>query len=189
MPVARSYFIDKKKTLKAPHITYGGVTGAITLIAAGTGSAGHLYALRNPSTTVVVHVSRVRFGFNATTAFGAAQAMAFALFKLTGYSAAHAGATAITPAKRRTSHADASIATARIADTGALTAGTHTLATQPLARAGAHSTLPYFEYVYTPRDDHPLVLETNEGLLLRNEVLMGASGVGVGFIEVDGWER
>lgn len=189
MAVEPSNLIDPNHNYRRPFFNYGGASGLITTIAAGTASAGHIYALRNPSSTTKLFISRVRLAFQATTAFGSAQAMILALFKLTVYSAAHTGGTAITPAKRITSEGTASVGTARISTTGALTAGTQTLAAQPLFRAGAFGTTPTFESVYEPRDDHPLVLEADEGLLVRNEVLMGASGVGVASIAVDGWER
>ena len=189
MAVEPSNLIDPAHNYRRPFFNYGGASGLITTIAAGTSTAGHLYVLRNPSSSTKVFVSRVRVAFHPTVAFGTGQSVSFALFKLTGYSAAHTGGTAITPAKRITSEATASAAAARIATTGALTAGTQTIASQPLFRASAFGTTPHFSHEYRPRDDHPIVLEQNEGLLVRNEILMGASGVGIASIAVDGWER
>jgi hypothetical protein len=189
MPVARSYLIDKRKLLKAPMFHYSATSGLITVIAAGTSSAGHLCAIRNPSTTKALHLARIRISFIPTVAFGAAQALVLGVYKLTAYSAAHSGGTAVTPAKRRTSQSDASVATMQIATTSALVTGTQTIAGQPLFRVGAHSTLPVIDAVWTPEDTHPEVLEASEGLLIRNEILMGASGVGQLSVEIDGWER
>jgi hypothetical protein len=190
MPATPSPFIDKKRLIGAAHFHYGSPTGLLTGVAAGTASAGHVYALRNPSSAKKLYISRVRLAFIPTTAFGAAQALSFALFKLTGYSAAHTGGNAVTPQKRLTSSSKATVATARIGDTGALTAGTHTLVATPIFRCGSsHATLPVMDAVYEPRDDHPIILEANEGLLVRNEILMGASGVGVLIVEPEGWER
>lgn len=190
MALVQNTFIDKQRLLKAPFLAYGGASGLATVIAAGTSSAGHVYALRNPTGSAKkVYVSRVRLAFLPTVAFGAAQAVRLGLYKLSAYSAAHTGGTAITPAKRGIAELAASIATARIADNAALTAGTQTIAAQPRFVAGAFGTTPGFDAVYVPGDDLPLVLEPGEGLLVRNEVLMGASGVGVFAIEVEGWER
>jgi hypothetical protein len=191
MPAIISHFIDKKKTASAAFFYYGGVTGLLTGVAAGDGTAGHVYVLRNPTASgKTIRIARLRVRFNPTTAFGAAQALALALFKLTGYSAAHTGGTAITPAKRVTSSTVAAVGAARIGTTGALTAGTQTLAAQPITRFGSsHSTLPLLDQEYAPRDDHAIVLEPGEGLLLRNEIAMGASGVGVLSVEPEGWER
>lgn len=190
MSTPRSYFIDKGRNIKAPFLRYGGVSGLLTVIAAGTSSAGHVYALRNPTGSgKTIHIAQLRLAFIPTVAFGAAQAVRFSVFKLTGYSAAHTGATAITPAKKVTSGALASIGTARIGDTGALTAGTHTIAAQPILAVGAQGTLPTFDKVWTPADGFPETIEPGEGLLVRNEILMGASGVGVLVVEPEGWER
>ena len=189
MPVARSYLIDKKKLSKAPHARYNGASGLLTVVAAGSATAGHVYVLRNADATKKIHITRVRLQFTPTVAFGAAQALALAIFKLTGYSAAHTGGTAVTAQKRRTSESATLVGAARIATTAGLTSGTHTFAAQPLFRCGAHSTLPVIDAVWTPRDDHGEILEANEGICVRNEVLMGASGVGVLSVEVDGYER
>jgi hypothetical protein len=189
MPVARSYLIDKKKLQKAPHFRYNGTSGALTLVAAGSASAGHVYVLRNPDTAKKVHITRVRLSLVQTTAFGAAQSVAFAIFKLTGYTGAHTGGTAITAQKRRTSETVAAVGAARIATTAGMTNVTNTFGAQPLFRCGAHSTLPVIDAVWTPRDDHGEILEQDEGICVRNEVLWGASGVGVLSVEVDGYER
>lgn len=190
MPASRSYFIDKGRNLKSPFFRYGGRSGLLTVIAAGTSSAGHLYVLRNPTGSAkTIHLSQLRLTFTPTTAFGAAQAVRLAAYKLTAYSAAHTGGTAITPAKKLTSQSTASVAAARIGDTTALTAGTHTLAAQPILEAGAHSTLPSIDKLWTPADAFVETLEAGEGLLIRNETLMGASGVGYLSVELEGWER
>lgn len=190
MSTPRSYFIDKGRNIKSGFFAYGGASGLATVIAAGTSSAGHVYALRNPADSgKTVHLASLRLAFIPITAFGAAQAVRLAVFKMTAYTVAHTGATAITPSKKVTSQASASIATARIADTGALTAGTHTIAAQPRFSVGAHGTLPAFDKVWTPGDELPEVIEPGEGLLVRNETLMGATGVGILVIEPEGWER
>jgi hypothetical protein len=189
MPAQPSNFVDKQRLLKAPFFNYGGPSGAATVIAAGTSSAGHVYVLRNPSGSGrTIHIAKLRLAYLPGTAFGAAQALRLAAFKLSAYSAPHTGGSAITPAKRRADMA-ASVGAARIADTGALTAGTQTLAAQPFFVAGAHGTVPAFDAKWEPGDELPVLIEPGEGLLVRNEVLMGASGVGVIVVEPEGWER
>jgi hypothetical protein len=190
MAATPSYFVDKKRLLRAPFFHYGAPSGLATTIAAGTASAGHVYVLRNPAASGKrVHIAQLRLACIPITAFGAAQAVKLAAFKLTAYTVAHTGGTAITPAKKRTGITDASVAAARIGDTGALTAGTQTIAAQPIVVAGGHGTLPTFDKVWTPADDYPLVLEEGEGLLVRNEILMGATGVVNFIVEPEGWER
>lgn len=194
MAATPSYFIDKKRLLRAPFFRYGGPSGLATTIAAGTSSAGHIYVLRNPADSgKSIHLASIRLAAIPVTAFGAAQAVQLAAFKLTSYTVAHTGGSAITPAKRRSGVATpamaASVAAARISDTAALTAGTQTIAALPLFTVGAHGTLPSFDKLWTPSDDYPEVLEPGEGLLVRNEILMGASGVVKFIVEPEGWER
>ncbi len=190
MPATPSYFIDKKKLLSAGFFRYGDQSGLATVLAAGTSSAGHVFALRNPTGSGKrISLASIRLAFIPTVAFGAAQAVQLAAYKLTAYTVAHTGGHAVTPAKRRTGISAVSVATARMADTGALTAGTQTIAATPLFTAGAHGTLPAFDKLWTPADGMPEVLEEGEGLLVRNEILMGASGVGKFVVEPEGWER
>jgi hypothetical protein len=190
-----SSLIDKRKLSGRAHYRMTAVSGLITGVVAGTATAGHLFVFRNPSSSVLLYVTRARFGWYTTTGFTAAQEMALELFRASSYSAAHTGGTAVTAQKRKTSYA-ASAATARIATTGELTAGTHTLGSQPLLRRGvveladgAAVVKRTFDLDWIPRDDHPEALAQNEGLILRNAVAMGAAGVGRLVAEIDYFER
>jgi hypothetical protein len=195
MSVTPSLLIDKRKLFKLPHFRTPGVSGLITGVAAGTSSAGHLFSFRNGGTKNVV-VTRLRLFWATLTGFTAAQELGFELFKVTGYSVDATGGTPITPQKRRTSSV-ASVAAARIATTGALTAGTiSAFAAQPGLRRsvleladGASVVKRSFEVDWIPRDDHGEVLAANEGLIVRNAILMGAGGVGRLMVEVDHFER
>jgi hypothetical protein len=191
MPEPQSYFIDKQRSLRSGFFRYGGISGAATVIAAGTATAGHVYVLRNPADSGKrVHIASLRLAFLPSVAFGAAQLVRLGVYKFSAYSAPHTGGTAITPAKRRTDQTQASVAAARIADTGALTAGTHTIGSvQPLFTIGGWGTVPTFDKTFAPADEYVEVIQPGEGLLVRNEVLMGASGVGVFVVEPEGWER
>jgi hypothetical protein len=161
-------------------------TGAITGIAAGTATAGHLLAMRWADAAKTARLRSIELEFLLTTAFGAAQEVGFDVYRLTGYSAAHTGATALdfTGAnnKKRVGAVD-SIMTGRIANAGALTAGTHTLDTDALARMsvwagaiGAQMAARYFDFTNT--EPGGLYLANNMGLLLRNVIAWGATGVG-----------
>lgn len=196
MPVARSFLIDKKQLKKAPHFRTVAQSGLVTGVAAGTASAGHLFCFRNPDASIICHVTRIRFFWMTVTGFTAAQEMGLELFRLSAYSADHTGGTAVTPQKRRNAHATASVCTARVATTGALTAGTQTLAAQPLLKRGyaelaAAATVQKGQFLgeWSPRDDHGEVLAANEGLLIRNAILMGAGGDGRLHVEIDHYER
>lgn len=162
-----------------------GLTGAVTTVAAGTASAGHLLAMRCPGTGgILQRLRKLEASCMTTVAFGAAQEVGFDLFKATGYSAPHTGGAGVVPSKVHTDQ-PASLVTStqlRIATTGALTNGTDTLDTDRLAAdsfwcAGVTSFLPWRAYEFV---DHPLgglVFKANEGIVLRNTVLMGAAGV------------
>jgi hypothetical protein len=196
-----SRLIDVRKLGKADYFRTTMVSGLVTGVAAGTSSAGHLAFFRNPHATIFSYVTRIRMFWQTATGFTAQQEVALELFKASTFSAAHTGGTAVTPQKRRTQGASpktpaASVCTAMVATTGALTAGTHTLAAQPIVRRsvleladGAAVAKRDFEMVWQPRDDSGEVLGTNEGLILRNAIAMGAAGVGRFMLEIDHYER
>jgi hypothetical protein len=71
------------------------VSGALTTVAAGTTTAGHVFSFRNPDLTKKILLRYLAIDFNLTTAFGAGQAMGFDVIVATGYSASHTGGTAI----------------------------------------------------------------------------------------------
>jgi hypothetical protein len=175
-------------------------TGAVTTIAAGTASAGHMFAFRWVSSASKCVLRHVSGQFTLTTAFGAAQEVGCDLITTRTYSASHSGGTAIdmggtvTNANKIRAGAPTSLMStgdARISTTGALTNGTHTIDPNPLAAISGYAgavgiivsrypsgSLPG-GLLWEARDDQdPLVLTTNEGFLLRNTILMGASGVG-----------
>jgi hypothetical protein len=181
----------------------GPSTGLITGVAAGTASAGHIWAVRwAPSTAAgalavekrrFALITRLRARWFTIAGFTAAQEVLLSLFKLTGYAAPHTGGSAITPSKKRTA-APTSLMTGRIATTGALTAGTQAIDTDPIATGAfselaAAATVPkgFFELFLSTEDmaQYPIVLAPNEGLLLRNEILMGAGGTARVVVEMD----
>lgn len=159
-------------------------TGAVTTIAAHTATAGHLLSFRNkaPHGDLIVVLKAIEAEFLLTTAFGSAQEVAFSAYILRNYSAAHSGATALTMSGGlRSIGMETPKATGRIADTGALTAGTHTIETNPVARGSCYCSAvgaqaPVRRYDFTPFGGFDLADE--EGLLISNHIVMGASGVG-----------
>jgi hypothetical protein len=148
-------------------------------------SARHLAAFRNPSSTKTVIVDAVRIRGSMVTDFTTLQAWILALRKVTGYSALHnsGGAALPTAVKKRTSSA-AAIADGYYANAAAAITGATVVATEPLLHAvkgepsdGATAGNIPFEASYEAwRDGGPIILVENEGLLLVNEVLMGAAG-------------
>lgn len=172
------------------------VSGALTLVAAGTTTAGHVFAARNPDTAKKVLLRYLAVDFNLTTAFTGAQAMGFDVIAATAYSASHTAGTAIdvgstlaNSQKIRTNDALSLFTanTVRIGSTGALTAGTHTLHANALASCqkwmgavGAQLQATLLD----ARDDgdgavrSPWEFGADEGFVIRNTILMGAAGVG-----------
>lgn len=159
-------------------------TGAVTTIAAGSATAGHILALRNATSGKYLRLRTFEPEFILTTAFGAAQEVGFDAFKATGYTAPHTGATAltVTGGKGVTTY-DSTIMTGRIADAGALTAGTHTLDANPIAKGSqwcsaiGTSMAPRL-YDFSGNETGGILLANEEGIVVRNTILMGATGVG-----------
>lgn len=168
-------------------------SGAVTTIAAGTATAGHILALRNPSTTRTARLRSLEVEFILTTAFGAAQEVGFDAYIARSYSAAHTGATALTiTGGRKRVGFDASVLTGRIADAGALTAGTHTLDTNAFARGSvwcsAIGTRLGPNFYDLSADPGGIYLATSEGIVICNTILMGATGVGKWHFTVE-WDE
>lgn len=164
------------------------VSGLMTTVAAATSTAGHVFAFRNTSTTLVIPVY-LRLAYRTIAGFTAAQEVGFDLVVARSYAASHTGGTQISTAsnglKKRTSYATSVLGDARIATTGALTAGTHTLDAQPMlsdvyAELAAAATVAKGRceaaWDMTNGQDGPLILAQNEGLVARNSILMGAGG-------------
>lgn len=178
--------------VQAEGIRVSGVSGAVTIVAAG----GELFGSRN--ILYAAAVARVRLRWVTSTAFAAAQALAFRVHKVTGFTAIQSsGGTAIQAHYKRGSMVRGLATGGRvpltdvssyIAATGAITGGTFTAvdADEPDTFAvGAGSTLPG---VYED-DDNPdglcFALEANEGIVVVNHITMGASGVGNLFVSLD----
>lgn len=173
-------------------------SGLITVVAAATASAGHLFAFRWSSAAGVCLVHRVRAKWATVAGFTAAQEIGIDLIRATGYSASHTSGTAATLTgvnlKRRQSMAASALADARISATGALTAGTHTfdanaMAFDSFSELAAAATVAKGQMVVEldAQMDFggPLELATNEGFVIRNTILMGAGGTARLTVEVD----
>ncbi len=179
-------------------------SGAVTTIAARTASAGHLLSWRWASSTAnKCFLKFVGARFVLTTAYGTAQETGLDMILARAYTASHTGATAVdmgstvtNTGKLITGMATSLMGVAglvRVADAGALTAGTHTFdanpfatlsdwsgaigATVPTTGSGARSG---YGTLWDARDADlpPVVFGQDEGFVLRNLVLMGATGVG-----------
>lgn len=182
-------------------------TGLVTVVAARTATAGQLFAWRRSSTASTrLEIGYVGARFTCTTAYGTAQRTGIDMIVARSYTASASGGTAIDMGSTTTDTGamatamPASImATAnivRVATTDAFTAGTHTLDANPIGalvgwtgaigdQVPVASAAPYngFGTLFgQPRalggNPDPLILGADEGFVLRNYLLMGATGVG-----------
>jgi hypothetical protein len=148
-------------------------------------------------------VRGIRIRWVTTTAFGAAQALAFRVNKVYGFTAIHTtGGTAVQAhynyqGGMSVDRAGTAIAvgdriplteiSSYIAATGAITGATYTgedTDEPEVFAVGAGSTLPGVYEDYAPLG---LILEKNTGLVLNNHITMGATGVGNLFLGVDAY--
>lgn len=183
-------------------------SGALTTVAAATTIAGFVFTMRNPTASgKVVALRYLAIDFCNTTAFGAAQNMGYDVIAARAYTASATGGTAIdmgstlsNSAKVRTNQATSLFTanTCRIGSTGALTAGTQTLDAQPFAQVQKLITTTIGGQIqavlHDSRDDggstvrSPLEFAADEGFVIRNTILMGASGVGTLIVNVE-WDE
>lgn len=179
-------------------------SGVLTGVAAGTATAGFLFALRAPATNIMV-LQRLKVKLWTIVQPTATLELSLKAYRLTGYTVAVTGGTTIpltSPQfKKRTSYASTSIQAASIATTAGLTAGTHTLDTNEFLSEGqaeaaaAEATSPNvieMEFMANEAGEHGMVFTGNEGFIIRNEVLMSAAftgrmSVALDWIEASTW--
>lgn len=190
------------------------VSGVFTTVAAGTASAGHLFAVRFPSAVAGVPLDprtafvlqRLRAKWRTIAGFTAGQQIAIDLSIVRTYTAPHTGGVAaVTPSQKRTKLPGAGTipgplaslvtpANLQIANAAALTNGTETFDASPIKwdsyselNTGAAIPRGSMELFLSQEDldRYPIVLAQNEGLVIRNVVLMGAGGTAVLGVEMD----
>ena len=176
-------------------------SGAVTTIAARTATAGYLLTMRWSSTAANCYIKYVGAKFTLTTAYGTAQETGCDLILARSYTASATGGTAIDVGSTvaDTNNLDVGFNTSlfaanscRVASTSAITAGTQTLDANPigvlsgwsaaigdkvpLATSGGHDG---FGVLFSARQTGaPIKLAADEGIVVRNLILMGATGVG-----------
>lgn len=186
------------RTPEGEHYRIGSASGLFTGVAAATATAGHLFSFRWGSATEYALIWRVVAKVVTVAGYTAAQEVGIDLIKATAYTASHTGGTALTltttNGKKRTGSNVTGLTSARIATTGALTAGTHTLDAQALAFGGfselaAGAAVPKgvygFDFNADPDYGGPLILAQDEGFIIRNLILQGAGGTARLYVEVD----
>lgn len=198
MPTGSNQMLEPGNVSVAAPYTLGARSG---VIAAGLAGATDVFSLRNlgrpppqgnPGAALLnvpLYVSQIRLKFASITAFTGG-GFAFEIFKVTGFSAQATGGTSVLATQRKTSGyppIPAAEVDAMILNTAALVAGTYTInASAPfdVAALGGSGTFPAIESVWQPSDLCPLILEQNEGLIIRNSVAQ-AAGTGFLFVGVD----
>jgi hypothetical protein len=180
------------------------VSGLLTGVAAGTSTAGHLFAMRwapaagGATSRQIAVISRLRARMVTIAGFTAAQEVGIDLSVLRTYTAAHTGGTAQdltgNNQKKRSVMQSSIVADMRIGTTGALTAGTHTFDAQPIAQsvyaelAAAATVAKGAVELFMSTEDldrHPLILANNEGICIRNTIAMGAGGTARLVVELE----
>jgi hypothetical protein len=194
----------QRASIRPPYVGSNGayrvcaLSGLITGIAAGTASAGHIFAMRWGHATKLCIVTKLRAKWTTVAGFTAAQEIGMDAYIARTYTADHAGGTAVTlttnSCKKRASYGTTDMTSMRHASTTALTGSSFTLDANPIAYGGASelatgAAVPKTSFSLDIVDDatsgHPIILATNEGIVVRNTVLMGAGGTARVAFEVD----
>jgi hypothetical protein len=177
-------------------------TGLVTGASASTAAAGHLFAFRWASSTVHCMIKRVAARGVLTTAYGTAQETGLNMVLTRTYTAAHTGGTSVEIGSTTadTNSILSSLGTSiiavnqiKVATTGDLTDGTHvpdvnsighitgwsgTIGdTIPMVTAGNQGLHADLFNAETSLHKSPIILKADEGFILRNQILMGATGV------------
>lgn len=171
-------------------------TGLMTGIAAN----GEIFQFRWTDANHLALIKFLRVSYSVVTGFTAAQELAFRADLVSNWSADGSGGTAITPGAtnllKRSSYPQSKVGSVRISTTGALTAGTKTIYTNPILAAArktmaAAATVQDSDFAREENFDFEggsLILAQNNGLIVRNVIAMGAAGTIRGTVTV-GWEE
>lgn len=154
-------------------------------IAAALVASGQLFHFRWTDATRLAVIHKIIISAGAIAAATATAAVTIEAIVARAWTASGSGGTAATLTgnnmKTRTSMGTTLVGDARIASTGALTAGTNTLDTQGIGNVtlgigtGAITTTPNLTLIERTDlleqdgiEQHPLVLAANEGFVIRN---------------------
>lgn len=182
------------------HYVHSSRSGAL----AGAAAASVVWAARWTHATKVCVIDFIRVRALITTPFTAAQSWGFEVVQARAYSAAYTSGTIFLPSadgnnafKKKTSYPTSNMNEIRMAAAAAFTGGTVTPDTSPITsdfawELVAGATVPrtkiYCEKDYGDGAAAPLYFLTNEGLLVRPIVTLGAGGVVLLSVDV-GWHE
>jgi hypothetical protein len=200
---AKNRLLIPSKLQRVPFYGLVTRTGLITAIAAATASAGHLIAVRNTGAPAW-HIMRMRLEWLSEVDPSTAQRVGFLMSKLSAYTVAHSGGTgaatgnphARAEATATTTYPALTAVAHRTAGTDALTAGTQTIGAT-VAQMHDWALVPAatvkqtrFSKEWVASDKHPLlIIGQNEGLLVRNAVLMANNLAGYLELELEGYVK
>lgn len=174
-------------------------TDAFTGVAAKSATAGHLICVHWTSTSLDLLVHSATLKWTTTAGFDAEQVVGADLVVARAYTDPHTGGTAVTLGaddgiRWTKGTAISGLSARRSTGGGALSAGQHTFDTMPLTEkyivelADAAGVYKGTFEAYVDPTMHgmtPLRLSTNEGLVARNCVAMGAGGSAMLTLELE----
>lgn len=181
--------------------SFWGVARALAGIT-GIAAAGPIVSLRWSDTASEFMVKEVRITAVITTAFTTAQPVDYDLIIARNFTVADTGGNAVTPIvtgnqllRSKWMNPQSRLADLRDSSGAALTAGTRTLDAQALKMAaitqtnglGSGGTMQIL-YKHDKMAGHPLMLQYNQGLIIRVVTAMGAAGVVKVYYEIEGAE-
>lgn len=167
----------------------GARSGLMTTIAADAA----VFAMRNTSVEELI-VSKLMLEWLTTTPFTAAQGLAFAAYKATSFTVfgAHGGIVPNAIRKRVGDHTVLAEVDAAVANAAALANLTFTIDNDdPFAclttgvAVAAATGINFGEEIWTPGNQVPITLGTNEGIVVTVQNTMGAAGVGRLYVGLD----
>jgi hypothetical protein len=183
--MAENNLAENGRLVYAKGFTYASIDLTLTAIAA----AGNVWAWRNIGPEEFA-IDSLAMKVNTQTVFGAAQSLAFAAYKVSGFTALPTGGLAIDPSRKRVADHELPPTTESVASRSngvALGAGTFTVVTdEPIdVLLTDFSVSPKGESLWSAHSRIPHTIGPNEGIIIRSLSLMGASGVCAFFAGLD----
>lgn len=162
-------------------------SGLLTTIAARTTTAGHLWAMHNPSATKAIIIDRLAIVASMITDFTTEQRVILAARRAAAFTVLHTtgGGSTENKNKKRESMA-APVARIYFANAAAAISGAtittpetdpflEAISGQPSAGATV-ANMPIAAEFAAPLDGGPFIMMQSEGIIISNEILMGAAG-------------
>jgi hypothetical protein len=180
--------ISRRATIRPNELLGWHSVGATSGLMAGIVAAGTVFSFRNIGNTLFI-IRRVGVGFLTTTAFTTPQVVDFGLTVARSFVSSDSGGTQISIVgsniKYRTNLQTPMSIDCRIAAAVATTNGTRTLDVNDIGQAGfysnglgAGSPVVLGNLYSHDAGDYALILQQNEGVVIRILTSMGAAGVG-----------